>query len=89
MFRRADRLDATLLALVCLAVATVWAPPAVPGALLGNAILLVLAILKGRRIVLDYLDLRTAPAVWCGLVTAWVIFIAAFAWAASVVSFLI
>jgi len=74
--------------LVGLAIVTVWAPPAVPGALLGNAILFVLATFKGRRIVLDYLDLRAAPALWRGLVNAWVILIAAFAWAASAISFL-
>lgn len=87
MLRR-HRIDVTLFALIGLAVATMWLPPAVPGALLGNAILFLIAILKGRRIVLDYLDLRAAPALWRGLVTAWVILIAAFAWAASAVSFL-
>lgn len=88
MLRR-HHLDVTLLAVIGLAIATMWAPPLVPGALPGNAVLLALAILKGRRIVLDFLDLRAAPAVWRGLVIAWVIFIAAFAWAGSAVSFLI
>ena len=62
------RLDATLVALVGLAIATVSTPRFVPGALLGDAVLLALAALKGRKILLDYLDLRAAPAVWRGLV---------------------
>ena len=78
-----NRLDATLLVLVALAIATVCVPMLAPAALLGNAVLLVLAVLKGRRILLDYLDLRTAPAIWRGLVSAWVVLVAAFAWAAS------
>ena len=87
MLRR-HRIDVTLFALIGLAIAAMWAPPLVPGALPGNAVLLALATLKGRRIVLDYLDLRAAPALWRGLVTVWVILIAAFAWAASAISFL-
>jgi hypothetical protein len=88
MLRLLNRLDATLVALVGLAIATVSTPRFVPGALLGDAVLLALAALKGRKILLDYLDLRSAPAVWRGLVTAWVIFVTAFAWAASAVAFL-
>ncbi len=88
MLRRLHRLDATLVALVGLAIATVSTPPFVPGALLGDAVLLALAALKGRKILLDYLDLRAAPAVWRGLVTAWVILVTGFAWAASAVAFL-
>ena len=88
MLRR-HRLNVTLFALIGLAIVTQWAAPLVPGALAGNAVLLALAALKGRRIVLDYLDLRAAPAVWRGLVNAWVILVATFAWAASAVSFLI
>ena len=88
MLRLLNRLDATLVALVGLAIATVSTPRFVPGALLGDAVLLALAALKGRKILLDYLDLRSAPAVWRDLVTAWVIFVTAFAWAASAVAFL-
>ena len=88
MLRLLNRLDATLVALVGLAIATVSTPRFVPGALLGDAVLLALAALKGRKILLDYLDLRSAPAVWRRLVTAWVIFVTAFAWAASAVAFL-
>ena len=87
MLRR-HRLDIALLALTGLAIATMWAPPLVSGALSGNAVLLALAILKGRRIVLDYLDLRAAPAIWRGLVNAWVILVAGFAWATSAVALL-
>jgi len=86
MLRR-HRLNVTLFALIGFAIATMWAPQLVPGALPCNAVLLALAALKGRRIVLDYLDLRAAPAMWRGLVTAWVILVATLAWAASAVSF--
>ena len=58
MLRLLNRLDATLVALVGLAIATVSTPQFVPGALLGDAVLLALAALKGRKILLDYLDLR-------------------------------
>ena len=83
------RLDAALFVLAGLAIATMWLPPLVPGALPANAVLLALAALKGRKIVLDYLDLRAAPAIWRGLVCGWVFFVAAFAWAASAVAVLI
>jgi len=83
------RLEVTLFALVGLAIATVSTPLVVPGALPGDAVLLALAALKGRRILLYYLDLHEAPAVLRGLVTAWVIFVTAFAWAASAVASLI
>jgi hypothetical protein len=88
MLRRLHRLDVTLFVLVGLAAATVWASRVFPGTLPGNAILLTLAALKGRRIALDYLDLRAAPALWRGLVNAWVLFIAAFAWLTSAVAYL-
>jgi hypothetical protein len=88
MLRRLHRLDLSLFVLIGLAVATVWASRVFPGTLPGNAILLTLAAFKGRRIALDYLDLRNAPALWRGLVNAWVLLVAAFAWASSAVTFL-
>ena len=51
--------------------------------------LLAIAAIKGRRILLDYLDLRSAPALWRGLATAWLMLIVGFAWAASAVSVLL
>ena len=39
-----------------------------PRPLLGNALLLALAAIKGRRIALDFIDLRAAPSLWRGLV---------------------
>lgn len=71
--------------LIGLAVATLlasWHLIAGPSA---TAVLLGLAALKGRRILLDFLGLRAASPVWRGLVTAWVVGIASFAWAASAV----
>lgn len=87
MLRR-HRIDATLAVLIVLAIATVLTSTFMPRALTADAVLLVLAALKGRKIALDYLDLRTAPAMWRGLVSAWVFFIAAFAFATSAISFL-
>lgn len=88
MLRR-HRLNVTLATLVGLAVATMWASRVIPDALTANAALLAIAAVKGRRLALDYLDLRTAPAMWRGLVSAWVFFIAAFTFASSALTHLI
>lgn len=77
------RLDVTWGALIGLAIATVLVPTLLPRALLANAVVLAFAAVKGRRIVLDYLDLRTAPALWRGLVTAWILIVVLFAWLAA------
>ncbi|AND88646.1 bsr3213 [Bradyrhizobium diazoefficiens USDA 110] len=84
-----DRLDLTWIVLVGLALATVLVPSLVTRPLLGNALLLTFAALKGRRIVLDFLDLRAAPALWRGLVSAWVVIVVLFAWSVSAVVALI
>ncbi|MCK1285625.1 cytochrome C oxidase subunit IV family protein [Bradyrhizobium sp. 44] len=84
-----DRLDITWIALIGLALATILVPPLVPRPLLGNALLLALAAVKGRRIVLDFLDLRAAPALWRGLVSAWILIVVLFAWLTSAVVALI
>ena len=65
------RLDITWLVLIGLALATILLPPLMPRPLLANALLLVLAAIKGRRIALDFTDLRAVPALWRGLVSAW------------------
>ncbi|EHR02375.1 cytochrome C oxidase subunit IV family protein [Bradyrhizobium sp. WSM471] len=84
-----DRSDITWLALIGLALATILVPPLVPRPLLGNALLLALAAVKGRRIALDFLDLRAAPALWRGLVSAWILMVVLFAWLTSAVVALI
>ncbi|SFJ39425.1 cytochrome C oxidase subunit IV family protein [Bradyrhizobium sp. cf659] len=84
-----DRLDLTWVVLIGLALATVLVPSLVTRPLLGNALLLTFAALKGRRIVLDFLDLRAAPALWRGLVSAWVVIVLLFAWSVSAVVALI
>jgi hypothetical protein len=80
-----DRLDITWLALIGLALATIMVPLLVPLPLLGDALLLALAAVKGRRIALDFLDLRAAPALWRGLVSAWILMVVLFAWLTSAV----
>nr|WP_249148871.1 hypothetical protein [Bradyrhizobium manausense] len=71
--------------MIGLALATLLVPPLVARPLLGNALLLTFAALKGHRIVLDFLDLRAAPALWRGLVSAWVLVVVLFAWLASAI----
>ncbi|WP_349645053.1 cytochrome C oxidase subunit IV family protein [Bradyrhizobium sp. Leo121] len=82
-------LDTTLILLIGLAIATLIASRSVPIAWLGNIVVLGLAALKGRWILLDFLGLRSVPAIWRGLITAWVLAVASLAWAASVARLLI
>lgn len=84
-----DRLDITWIVLIGLALATLLLPPLLSRPLLVNALVLVLAAIKGRRIALDFLDLRAAPALWRGLVSAWIVILALFAWFASAIVSLI
>ena len=84
-----DRLDITWIVLIGLALATILLPPLMQRPLLGNAVLLALAAIKGRRIALDFMDLRAAPALWRGLVSAWILIVVLFAWLASAVIALI
>ena len=84
-----DRLDITWIALIGLALATILVPPLVPLPPLANALLLAFAAIKGRRIALDFLDLRAAPAIWRGLVSAWIVILVLFAWLASAIVALI
>ena len=83
------RLDLTLLALLGLTLATMAVAGATRAPVLVDGIVLAIAAIKGRRILLDYLDLRSAPALWRGLASAWLMFIVGFAWAASAVSVLL
>lgn len=80
-----DRLDTTWIVLIGLALATILVPSLALRPSFANALVLVIAAVKGRRIVLDYLDLRAAPALWRGLVSAWIVILALFAWLASAV----
>jgi hypothetical protein len=84
-----NRLDLTWAVLIGLAIATVLVSSLVPRALVANGVVLAFAAVKGRRIVLDYLDLRAAPALWRGLLTAWILLIALFAWLAAAATALI
>jgi hypothetical protein len=82
-------LETTLILLIGLAIATLVAARSLPASWLVNIVVLGLAILKGRCILLDFLGLRTASSIWRGLVTAWVLGLASFAWAASAARLLI
>ena len=85
----ADRLDLTLIALIALAFATMAIAGLPRDPVLVDGAVLAIAAIKGRRILLDYLDLRSAPALWRGLATAWLMLIVGFAWAVSAVSVLL
>ena len=84
-----DRLDLTLLVLLVLTLATMALAGVTGAPVLVNGVVLAIAAIKGRRILLDYLDLRSAPALWRGLATAWLMLIVGFAWASSAVSALL
>ena len=84
-----DRLDLTLIVLVALAAATMAFAGAGWGLLVANGAVLAIAAIKGHRILLDYLGLRSAPPLWRGLATAWLLLVAGFAWAVSAVTALI
>jgi Prokaryotic Cytochrome C oxidase subunit IV len=85
----ADRLDLTLIALIALAFATMALTGVGRGLVLADGAVLAIAAVKGRRILLDYLDLRSAPPLWRGLATAWLMLLVGFAWAASAASILL
>ena len=78
-----DRLDITWIVLIGLALMTLLVPPLLARPLFASALVLALAAIKGRQITLDFLDLRVAPALWRGLVSAWIIILVLFAWLAS------
>jgi hypothetical protein len=84
-----DRLDIAWLALMALALATMALVGVVRNALLVDGAVLAIAAIKGRRLLLDYLGLRSAPALWRGLATAWLMLIVGFGWAVSTVSALL
>ena len=84
-----DRLDLTLIALIALAFATMALTGVGRGLVLADGAVLAIAAVKGRRILLDYLDLRSAPPLWRGLATAWLVLLVGFAWAASAASILL
>lgn len=82
-------LEITLISLIGLAIASLLASWNLTAGPFSSAVVLGLAALKGRWILLDFLGLRTAPAIWRGLVTAWVFGVASVAWAASAARLLI
>lgn len=84
-----DRLDIAWIVLVALALATMILIRVVGNPALVDGAVLVIAAVKGRRLLLDYLGLRNAPALWRGLATAWLLLITGSACALSVVSALL
>jgi Prokaryotic Cytochrome C oxidase subunit IV len=87
--RHAYRLNITLIVLVGLAAGTLLASGAMPAGPVASAVLLGLAVLKGRLILLDFLGLRDPHALWRGIVTAWILGVTTFAFAASAARWLI
>ncbi|XSC45405.1 cytochrome C oxidase subunit IV family protein [Bradyrhizobium sp. RDT10] len=78
-----------MIALIALAFATMALTGAGRDLVLADGAVLAIAAIKGRRILLDYLDLRAAPPLWRWLATAWLMLIVGFAWAVSAVSVLL
>ncbi|WP_315721514.1 MULTISPECIES: cytochrome C oxidase subunit IV family protein [unclassified Bradyrhizobium] len=74
-----DRLTLAWLTLLSLAIATLAASLLLPNRWLADALVLSLALAKGRVIVLDFLGLRHAPALWRGLLTSWLVGLVTFA----------
>jgi len=87
--RHAHRLNITLIILVGVAVGTLLASGSVSAEPLASALVLGLAMLKGRLILLEFLGLRDAHALWRGIVTAWILGVTSFAFAASAARWLI
>jgi Prokaryotic Cytochrome C oxidase subunit IV len=87
--RHAHRLNVTLVVLVGLAVGTLLASGLMSAGPVASAVVLGLAVLKGRLILLDFLGLRDAHALWRGLVTAWILGVTSFAFAAFAARWLI
>lgn len=85
---RPSRLDATFAILIGLALASLAATRLVPGVLIVNGIVFGLAILKGRKVALDFLGLRDAPPLWRGLVGGWIVLVAGTAWASAAAALL-
>ncbi|CAL75649.1 conserved hypothetical protein; putative signal peptide [Bradyrhizobium sp. ORS 278] len=77
MFR--DRLDRAWLQLLSFAMATLATSLLVPNRWLADALILSFAVAKGRVVVCDYLGLRQAPALWRGLLIAWLTGLTTFA----------
>ena len=84
-----DRLDFAWIALVALALATMVLVGTVRNDLLVDGAVLAIAVIKGRKILLDYLNLRAAPALWRGLATAWLVLILGLGWAVSAIAALL
>jgi hypothetical protein len=74
-----DRLTLAWLQLLSLATATLAASLLLPNRWLADALVLALALVKGRVILLDFLGLRHAPALWRGLLTSWLVGLVALA----------
>ena len=81
-----DRLDLTLMALIALAFTTMALTGVDRGLPFASGAVLAIATIKGRMILLDYLGLRSAPPLWRGLATAWLLLVVGFAWAVSTVT---
>ncbi|ALA20019.1 MULTISPECIES: cytochrome C oxidase subunit IV family protein [unclassified Chelatococcus] len=80
----------TWLILVVLTLATMAVGlPATAAPWLAGLVVLALALAKGRLIVLDFLELRHAPPLWCGLVTAWLWGVTGLAFLAGLVPLLL
>lgn len=83
------RLSRTWLVLVILTLASMALTHAGPAPLVVGAGVVGAAAAKAWWIVLDFLDLRHAPAGWRALFATWILVIALGAWAGAALSLLL
>jgi hypothetical protein len=87
VFRR--RIDRTWLLLAALTSASIAATRIGLVGVVVNGAVLVLAIVKARSLLWNFLDIRAASSGWRTVFLAWLLLIAVAAWAASAASLLL
>jgi hypothetical protein len=48
--------------------------------LIGNGLLLAIAVIKARQVLLDFLEFRSVPSGWRILFTWWLVLVASAGW---------
>ena len=88
MQTEARKVTQTWAFLVLLTVLSMVAAHAGAGGLVLSAIVLAMAVAKGRWMVMDVLKRRHVPAGWRILLSAWLVLVASSAWIAAAASLL-
>ena len=88
MQTEARKVTQTWAFLVLLTVLSMVAAHAGAGGLVLSAIVLAMAVAKGRWMVMDFLKLRHVPSGWRILLSSWLVLVASSAWIAAAASLL-